>query len=111
MLIANEKSIETSVYDELASQYRHYRSSLPAALRLEEHYENAHDAILSIVCMATSYRHECIFYRTLRQQQQGKDDTRCAWASKGLKQAMLQIDALIGRVITEDISRELPLTL
>jgi hypothetical protein len=86
--------------NDLARPFVLWRASLPELLRIQQYPEAARDNILPILLMATSYRIECVLYRAIRIGYQAKDEGRSSWAKQRLQVAMLELDTLIGKVMT-----------
>lgn len=97
--------------DDLARKFTDWRSSLPDSLRLNSNPCSVQENLEAIVLLATSFRFECILYHTLRRHYSTLDNAKHSRANQQLKTAMLEVDNLIGRAMTDGLLRMLPLSL
>lgn len=96
--------------DDLARKFTDWRSSLPDSLRLNSNPCSVQENLEAIVLLATSFRFECILYHTLRRHYSTLDNAKHSRANQQLKTAMLEVDNLIGRAMTDGLLRMLPLS-
>lgn len=61
---------------------------------------------------ATSYRFECLYYRTLLKKSPAYEmENNDSWISQLLQTAMFELDTLVGRALIDGMAKILPLTL
>ncbi|KAH8652128.1 fungal-specific transcription factor domain-containing protein [Xylariales sp. PMI_506] len=106
-----QRGIEMSKDNDVSSEFSLWRSSLPRVLQVDTQGQDHVDGenVIPIVLMATSYRYECIFYRTLRKLYMSNGQDQQGWIYQRLKNTMLELDTLVGKAITSDIVQRLPL--
>lgn len=97
--------------ENIIRQFSDWRSSLPDLLRPEADCHHTGTNLESIMLSITGFRFECMLYHALRRRYAGNDKLKYDYANQQLKTAMLEIDHLIGKAITEGIIRMLPISL
>jgi hypothetical protein len=94
-------SFPRNLENELTFSLTSWRASLPEVLQLRStQLGTRDDEIWPSILLATSYRLECILYRTLCKQQQRADSSPAEYTTmkQRLHAAMFELDTVIGRV-------------
>jgi hypothetical protein len=97
--------------NDLTRQFAAWRSSLPEVLQIDPDPYSAEGNLELTMLLALSHRFQCFLYRALRRYYFSVHDSRHTWANQQLKMAMLGIDSLIGKMMTNGDLRMLPLSL
>jgi hypothetical protein len=64
-----------------------------------------------MVLMMASYRFESMLCRILKKESEGQDPELCRRAAQGVRVAIYELDAIIGRAMAYDIVPMLPMNL
>ena len=65
-----------------------------------------------VIIQAMSYRLECMFHRTLREQlQKSADQDAIRWCNEQLHKSIFELDTLLNRAIVHDLVQFAPSSL
>ncbi|KAM0256120.1 hypothetical protein ACHAQJ_005207 [Trichoderma viride] len=105
------KSHPQDALDYTETEFCLWRASLPELLRItyrEPHVLN--DTIWHMVLMMASYRFESMLCRILKKESEGRDPDLSRRAAQGVRVAIYELDAVIGRAMAYDVVQMLPMT-
>jgi hypothetical protein len=99
-----------SACGDLEKAIHDWRKDLPSELHLEivEHWSN--DTVLILVLRAMSYRLECVLYRNLRNLFDAGEDSSKHRALQKQQNAMLELSAVLDRIMLQDLVSCCPLS-
>jgi hypothetical protein len=85
-----------------------WRQALPVDLTITSvsHWSSANSWIIFLLAMG--YRLECVLFRTMRQQADGRDDQVLEWSTSRLLATMFELDTLLGRAMVHDVIQYCP---
>ncbi|RFU27849.1 hypothetical protein B7463_g8504, partial [Scytalidium lignicola] len=99
-----------SACGELEQAISQWRRSLPAELHTDSVGDWTTDEIWILVLKAMSYRLECVLYRNLKELCAGEENSSRRALQKQ-QDAMLELDAILDRVMLHDLVASCPLAL
>ena len=100
----------TSACESLENAISRWKRELPPEMSIEAVEEWSFRNVWILVLRATSYRFECVFYRSLKELYRASGDTRLMQRALQKQQnAMLELDTTLDRVMLHDLVRCCPL--
>ncbi|RFU76657.1 hypothetical protein TARUN_5597 [Trichoderma arundinaceum] len=94
----------------IETELRLWRASLPESLQItHRHPQVRSDSIWHMVLMMSSYRFESMLFRILKKESGGRDAEISRRAGLGVRVAIYELDAIIGRAMAYDMLQMLPM--
>jgi hypothetical protein len=100
-----------SACGELEKAIHHWRKELPLELHVDSAERWSNETVWILLLRAMSYRLECVFYRNLRKLYDAGEDSSKPCALQKQQNAMLELSAVLDRIMLQDLVGCCPLSL
>jgi hypothetical protein len=89
-----------------------WRHNLPEVLLTDRVKSWSSQNVWVVIIQAMSYRLECVFHRTLREQiRKSSDEDASRWCNEQLFKSIFELDTLMNRAIVNDLVQYAPSSL
>ncbi|UKZ51149.1 hypothetical protein TrVGV298_004905 [Trichoderma virens] len=104
------KSHPHEALDYIQSELHVWRTSLPEILQANHRQSHVRsDSIWHMVLMTSSYRYESMLCRILKKKSEGRHPELQQRSAQGVRAAVYELDAIIGRAMAYDMLQMLPM--